>query len=71
MFRNEYLSRKLIAYYLFFESFSYLIQTIRNFSKPIVAVIKKPVAGLPASLLSLFDMVFDEVIYCFVNLILC
>lgn len=38
----------------------YLIQTIRNFSKPIVAVIKKAVSGLSASLISLFDMVFDE-----------
>ena len=40
----------------------YLIQTIRNFNKPIAAVIKKTAVGLPASLLSLFDMVFDEVI---------
>jgi len=38
----------------------YLIQTIRNFNKPIVAVIRKTASGLPASLLSLFDMVFDE-----------
>lgn len=38
----------------------YLVQTIRNFNKPIVAVIKKTAIGLPASLLSLFDMVFDE-----------
>lgn len=38
----------------------YLIQTIRNFTKPICAVIKKTASGLPASMLSLFDMVFDE-----------
>jgi len=38
----------------------YLIQTIRNFNKPIVAVIRKTAIGFPASLLSLFDMVFHE-----------
>jgi len=38
----------------------YLIQTIRNFNKPIVSVIRKAATGFPAALLSLFDMVFHE-----------
>ena len=42
-------------------SYRYLVQVLIDFPKPVVATLKKPAQGLGAKLVSLCDLVCDEV----------
>ena len=50
-----------VEIYVFLFCFRYLTQVMIDFPKPIVAALKKPAQGLGAKLVSLCDLVCDEV----------
>ena len=56
-FENYVLSVNMTVLILF----RYLFQTLKNYPKPVVAIISSAATGLAASLLSLVDVVYDQV----------